>query len=151
MRAFPSYSYNRLKIRELYVLEKYLFNINCNGTRITFNEYFTTTPNMSVLVLCGLFYINWLTIPFGFALYLYLHNKYHYLKFSIEFLLLNCIGFIIYYIYPAAPPWYVNLYGFEQHLNVKGNAASLSILDDLIGVNIFRRIYSQNTNVFASM
>lgn len=162
MRAFPSYKFNRIRIRDLYNFEKMLFSVRVNDTAVlTVNEYFNLKEYAGKfrhqviwqmgLILCGLFYINWLTIPLGYAVYLYMLDKKRYAVFSAEFILLNFLGFAIYYIYPAAPPWYVCLYGFEMRKDVRGNAANLAMIDEMLGFRIFQSIYSQNSNTFASM
>lgn len=162
MRAFPSYKFNRIRIRDLYNFEKMLFSVRVNDTAVlTVNEYFNLKEYagkfrqqvfwQAALIVCGLFYINWLTIPLGYAVYLYMLDKKRYAVFSAEFIILNFVGFAIYYIYPAAPPWYVCLYGFEMRKDVRGNAANLAIIDDMLGIRIFQSIYSQNSNTFASM
>ncbi len=71
--------------------------------------------------------------------------------FAFTFLLVNLIGFVIYYLYPAAPPWYSQLYGFEFIANTPGNTAGLSRFDSFFDVGIFKSIYSKSSNVFAAM
>jgi len=71
--------------------------------------------------------------------------------FSLTFLLVNIIGFIGYYIYPAAPPWYVQHYGFIFHEHTPGNSGGLSRFDDICHISIFAALYSKSSNVFAAM
>ncbi len=61
------------------------------------------------------------------------------------------IGFVIYYLYPAAPPWYSQQYGFEFIANTRGNTAGLSRFDAFFNVGIFKSIYEKSSNVFAAM
>ena len=69
----------------------------------------------------------------------------------MAFLLVNLLGFMGYYIHPAAPPWYAINYGFEPVLDTPGNLAGLERFDALTGLNIFHSIYSKNSNVFAAV
>lgn len=151
MRIIPNYEVSNVHIREPYELEKLLFGININDVILTPNEFFRLHHNTLLDFLSGLFYINWVPIPIAFAFYLYVKNKELFLKFSLVFLLVNIFGFIIYYIYPAAPPWYVDLYGFDLHIGVQGNSAGLERFDQLIGVPVFENIYNKNANVLAAI
>jgi len=61
------------------------------------------------------------------------------------------IGFVIYYIYPAAPPWYVQLHGFTFLKHTPGNTAGLGRFDAYFHAGIFKSIYAKSSNVFAAM
>jgi len=73
------------------------------------------------------------------------------LDFSLAFLLTNILGFALYYLYPAAPPWYVALYGFEENFSIPGNEAGLANFDRILGVSVFHGMYAKNANVFAAI
>ena len=64
---------------------------------------------------------------------------------------MNLLGFVIYYAYPAAPPWYVQQVGFGFHPLTPGNTAGLGRWDDLFHVRVFSGLYSKSSNVFAAM
>ncbi|OFX81439.1 MAG: hypothetical protein A2X12_00755 [Bacteroidetes bacterium GWE2_29_8] len=151
MRIVPNYEVSTVHIREPYEIEKYLFGITINNNIFTPNEYFNNNHSHLLDILSGIFYINWVPIPLAFGIYLFFKDKLLFTKFALVFFITNIIGFIIYYIYPAAPPWYVDLYGFDLHLGVKGNTAGLARFDDLIGIPIFANIYNKNANVLAAM
>ena len=61
------------------------------------------------------------------------------------------MGFALYYVYPAAPPWYVEMYGFDLHYGVQGSSAGLSRFDDLVNFPVFANIFNKNANVLAAM
>lgn len=151
MRIIPNYEVSTVHIKEPYLFEKYLFGINFNGELLTPNEYFARISNKFMDFISGFFYINWMPVPIGFGIYLFIKDKYLFLKFSIAFLLVNLVGFSIYYIYPAAPPWYVELYGFDLHFGIPGNRAGLARFDELVGIPVFANIYNKNANVLAAM
>lgn len=91
-------------------------------------------------------------VPLGFAIYLYLKGKREmYLRFSLAFLFVNLVGFVGYYIHPAAPPWYVLEHGFTPVLNTPGSVAGLGRFDTLVGAPVFHSIYCNNSNVFAAV
>ncbi len=151
MRIIPNYEVTTAHIKEPYELEKLLFGFDYFGKIITPNEFFLQNNNRFLDFLSGFFYINWMPVPIGFGVYLYFTNKELFIKYSLAFLFVNIVGFIIYYIYPAAPPWYVQDYGFDLHIGVKGSRAGLERFDNLIGIPIFEGIYNKNANVLAAM
>lgn len=151
MRIIPNYEVSTVHIQEPYEFEKILFGINVNGNLLTPNEYFYIFNNKILDFLSGFFYINWMPIPIGFGIYLYLKEKPLFLEYSLVFLLVNLLGFAIYYLYPAAPPWYVEIYGFDLQIGIPGNRAGLVRFDELVGVPIFESIYNKNANVLAAI
>jgi membrane-associated phospholipid phosphatase len=90
-------------------------------------------------------------VPLAFAGYLFFKDRTAFLQFSISFLLVNLVGFALYYIYPAAPPWYVQQHGFDFIAATPGNTAGLGKFDQFFGTHIFQGLYSKSSNVFAAM
>lgn len=151
MKAFPNYQYNNVHIESLYNFEKALFGFHHQGILITPNEYFALHHATFLDLLSGLFYLCWVPVPLAFAAVLFFKNRNYFFRFSLTFFLVNIIGFIGYYLYPAAPPWYVVKNGFEFISSTAGNAAGLSRFDALTGISIFKGIYAKSSNVFAAM
>lgn len=151
MKAFPNYRYSPVHMESLYNLEKYLFGIHWNGKVITPNEFLNryTAPWLNVLT--GIFYLCWVAVPLLFAGVLFFKNKKYFFYFSLTFFLVNIIGFIGYYAYPAAAPWYVARHGFVFNAATPGNTAGLARFDSFFGVQVFESIYSKSSNVFAAM
>ena len=116
------------------------------------SQYFALHHNTFLDFMAGVFYLCWVPVPLLFGIYLYIiGEKKTYLNFSIAFLVVNLLGFIGYYLYPAAPPWYALNYGFEPILHTPGNVAGLGRWDNLTGLNIFQTLYGKNANVFAAV
>lgn len=151
MRALLNYEVNPIHIREPYEIEKMLFGIENNGQIITPNEYWKLHYTPLLDFVTGFFYLQWMPAPLSLAVYLFFKDRLNLLHFSFAFLVTNLIGITIYYLYPAAPPWYVDLYGFEPDFSVPGNAARLLAFDDIVGIPIFGSIYNQNANVFGAI
>jgi inositol phosphorylceramide synthase catalytic subunit len=151
MKAFPNYLLNHVDIEPIYRFEKYIFGITINHMQLTINEFWGLYHNTFLDITAGIFYISWIPVPLAFALYLYIKNKKQFLHFSLTFFLANIIGFCIYYIHPAAPPWYVSEYGFKFYAHVPSNTAGLVRFDQLIHFQIFSTIYSRNSNIFAAI
>jgi hypothetical protein len=151
MKAFPNYRFNSVSTSSLYFAEKKLFGINTGAGMLTPNEYWLLHKNSFLSILTGIFYLCWVPVPLVFAAWLFFKNKAQFFYFSFTFLLANLIGFAIYYIYPAAPPWYIQQYGFVVHFNTPGNSAGLAKFDELLHVTIFKSLYGHSSNVFAAM
>ena len=151
MKAIPNYWVNDIHIKDLYTTEKSLFGIMDNGTVLTPNEYADKHTSTLLDVATGFFYINWMPVPLLFALYLFGKDKMIFLQFALSFLFVNLVGFIVYYLFPAAPPWYVKEYGFEIHYQTPGNTAGLARFDTYFGVHLFSALYAKSSNVFAAM
>ena len=72
-------------------------------------------------------------------------------KIVVVMLIGVIIGFVFYYLYPAAPPWYKLYYGTELDLNILGSAAGLIEFDRLVSFPLFENMYTRNSNVFAAI
>ena len=151
MKAFPNYNYNQVHIADLYGFEQSIFGINYQGKIITPNEFWLANTHAFLDVLTGFFYLMWIPVPLAFAGYLVFKNKIYFLHFSLTFVLVNLLGFVVYYVYPAAPPWYVQQHGFEFIAGTPGNTAGLARFDQFFDSSIFQSIYAKGSNVFAAM
>ena len=152
LRVLPNYMVNPIHVVEPYEIEKNWFGISGpNHEIITYNEYFETHTNAFLDVLTGLFYLGWVPVPLAFGVWLFRNNKPLFIRFSYAFLFTNLLGFVIYYLYPAAPPWYIELHGFEVKHGTPGNAAGLLNFDAFFGIELFAGMYKKNANVFAAI
>lgn len=152
MRLLPNYEVNPIDTRGIYEAEKSLFGIGTAAGTLIPGEWFNLHNCAFADFMAGFFYLCWVPVPLGFAVYLYLKGKREmYLRFSLAFLFVNLVGFVGYYIHPAAPPWYVIEHGFTPVLNTPGSVAGLGRFDSLVGAPVFHSIYCNNSNVFAAV
>lgn len=152
MRLLPNYEVNPIDTRGIYEAEKSLFGIGTTAGTLIPGEWFNLHNCAFADFMAGFFYLCWVPVPLGFAIYLYLKGKREmYLRFSLAFLFVNLVGFVGYYIHPAAPPWYVIEHGFTPVLNTPGSVAGLGRFDSLVGAPVFHSIYCNNSNVFAAV
>ncbi|CAF3310358.1 unnamed protein product [Rotaria socialis] len=152
LHLIPNYTVSQVHIRDVYSIEKKLFGVFHNGHLMTLNEYFKLHHVPLLDIFSGLCYLSWIPIPIAYSLYLYRYrNKRDYIDFALTFLLTNILGFVIYYIVPAAPPWYIELYGFDMNMKVPGSPAGFIQFDKLTGIKVFSSMYSKNANVFAAI
>ena len=152
MNLLPNYMVNPIDTDGIYGLEKNLFGIRSGGSVLTPNEYFALHTHPVFDFLSGFFYLCWVPVPLLFGFYLYFSGKTRlYLHFALVFLFVNLLGFACYYIHPAAPPWYVALYGFDAVPGTPGNVAGLGAFDEMTGLGVFDMLYARNANVFAAL
>ncbi len=150
-KVFPNYEYNPVHIEGPFNLEKSLFGISTENGVLTPSGYFQVNSNSFLDVITGLFYLCWMPVPLLLATYLTFTNRVILFQFSIAFLVVNLFGWVIYYLYPTAAPWYVDLYGFEENFNIPGDVAGLDRFDKFFGVTIFADLYTKASNVFAAL
>jgi len=151
MKAFPNYDYNTVHIADLYSFEKHMFGINLNGKIVTPNEYFAIKGTTFLNIVTGLFYLCWIPVPLSFATYLFFRNRRQFLYFALTFLLVNLLGFMVYYLYPAAPPWYIQQHGFTFQPLKLASTGGLAKFDAYFHIELFKSIYAKGSNVFAAM
>ncbi len=153
MNIVPNYQVNPVDIEGLYSSEKSLFGIAVGeSTLLTPNEFFALHHAPWVDALAGFFYLCWVPVPILFGLWLYFNKQdMVYLHFAVVFLFVNLLGFAVYYIHPAAPPWYVAKYGMEFIAGTPGDVAGLGRFDAMTGLGIFDTLYARNSNVFAAV
>lgn len=152
MRIVPNYEVNPIDIKGLYETEKDWFGILTAEGTLTPNEFFHIHHCAFMDFMAGIFYLCWVPVPILFGLGLYFtRQRKVYPHFALVFLFVNILGFIGYYIHPAAPPWYVMNYGFEPILNTPGDVAGLGRFDEMTGLTIFHGLYGRNANVFAAV
>ena len=151
LRVYPNYMVNPVNIESLYNLEKSIFGFQTPEGFLTPNEYAKANSNQFLDVLAPSFYLCWVPLPMLFVIYLFFTDRSTMARFTSAFLLINIVGLIIYYIYPAAPPWYVEEHGFKFIEGTPGSAARLLRFDDYFNVSIFKDMYEKNGNVFAAI
>jgi hypothetical protein len=152
LKVLHKYNVFEIRIQELYDLEKSFFGFTYNGKVITANEYFLEHMNVFSDLFAGASYFTWVPFPVLFVFY-FIYKKRPEIGFQywIAFLIANLLGFIGYITYPAAPPWYFLEYGNQLIVDLKGNAAGLERFDDLLGISLYKGMYSEGTNTFGAV
>ncbi len=152
MRVVPNYEVNPIDTQPLYEAEKMLFGIQGEAGSMIPGEFFNQHNWKAADFMSGVFYLCWVPVPIAFGLWLYVRGQRDfYLRFAMAFLFVNLLGFCIYYIHPAAPPWYVIEHGFEADVNTPASIAGLARFEELLGVDVFTNIYGRNANIFAAV
>lgn len=151
IRIMPGYEINPVHIKDLYEAELSIFGLEMAGKIVTPNHFLQQYNNTFLHLLTGFTYLFWIPIPCILCILLFFKSKKNLLPFTVCFLLANLIGIILYYLYPAAPPWYVDAFCFEFNPQTQGSAARLNQFDLITGIPVFKGIYAQSFNVFGAV
>ena len=102
MRYFPNYKFGSIDIRGIYEAERHWFGIG----GLTPNEWWLQHTQPVLDLLSGCFYLMWVPLPIAFGIWLFATGRRELcFRYASAFLFVNILGFIGYYIHPAAPPW----------------------------------------------
>jgi membrane-associated phospholipid phosphatase len=146
----------RVRVEEPYRrdLDWFGMTIRQNGARhlITPNEFFLLHHWTILDLLCGFAYLVYIGEYLLTAFYLLLRDQLGVLRvFGWCFLCINILGFITYFVYPAAPPWYVAQYGFgPAKMDIHPNPAAAQRFDLLFGTHFFEGIYGRGVDVYGA-
>lgn len=139
----------RIHVAGPYLLERAWFGI---GGR-TLNEVFEVHHWAIADVAAGLAYLFYVAEFLGLAMLVFFTgNVARALTFARCFFAVSMMGFITYFIYPAAPPWYVAARGLgPAQMNIEPSPGAAHRFDALLGTHIFTNVYSQSVEVFGAI
>ena len=139
----------RVHVAEPYLLERSWFGI---GGR-TPNEIFLAHHWDALDLACGFAYLVYVAAYMLPAVLLFLRGRPERARtFAWCFLLVNVMGFATYFVYPAAPPWYVSQYGLgPARMDVRPAAAAAQRFDALLGTHFFDSMYGRGVDVFGAI
>ncbi len=67
------------------------------------------------------------------------------------FFLVNLLGFITYFVFPVAPPWYVAQYGLgPARMDVHPDPGAAHRFDVLLGTHLFDQMYGRGVDVYGA-
>jgi hypothetical protein len=141
-----------IHVVEPYNWEKALFGISSGGKVLTPNEFFDLHRFTIADFFCGLAYLIFVGWYLGAGFLLYFFRRYKVLTaLGWTFFLVNVMGFATYYIYPAAPPWYVTMYGFgPAKMFISATPSAASRFDALLGTHFFDAMYGNSVDVYGA-
>jgi membrane-associated phospholipid phosphatase len=152
-------------IAEPYILEKGLFGVSSPNGTLTLNEWFGLHLHPVLDFIAGGVYLTFIGIFILLAAYF---TRRIYFDPDSEstpsrrlwlarapawsFLVVNVLGFATWFLYPAAPPWYVDAYGLDTILlDVPMNPARTLRFDALFGTRFFTGMYGAGSNPFGAI
>ncbi|HET9597214.1 MAG TPA: phosphatase PAP2 family protein [Anaeromyxobacteraceae bacterium] len=138
-----------VRVAEPYLAERAWFGV---GGR-TLNEVFLDHHWPIADLLCGLAYLTYVGEYLVLAFFAFFRNR---LDVAVllgrSFFLVNVMGFVTYFVYPAAPPWYVTQYGLgPARMDVKPEAAAAHRFDQLLGTHFFDSMYGRGVDVYGAI
>lgn len=154
------YAYPYVVTGRVHVAGPYLRDLRWFGLRMPENPNDIVTPNEFLLsrrnrwldLLCGFAYLVFVAEYLTTAFYLFFLERWRTLKtFGLCFLSVNLLGYITYFLYPAAPPWYVSKYGFAPApVDLLPEPAGAHRFDQLLGTHFFDEMYRRNLYVYGA-
>jgi membrane-associated phospholipid phosphatase len=139
----------RVHVAEPYLLERAWFGI---GGR-TPNEFLQEHHGIVLDLACGFAYLVFVAEYLLLAFFLFFRGRADAaVTLGRSFLVVNVMGFITYFVYPAAPPWYVARYGLgPARMDAQPDAAAAQRFDALLGTHFFDSIYGRGVDVFGAL
>jgi hypothetical protein len=153
----PLVRFLHVHVEEPYFFDLRFFGIPTSEGVLTPNEFFTRHHWPLVDFFTGISYIIFVYWAVCFAAYLALFRRDEagrklLARFGWTFLLMNLAGFVTYYVYPAAPPWYVADYGLgPADFSARSSAAGAARWDELTGIPYFAGFYGRSADVFGAI
>ncbi len=152
-------------IAEPYLLEKRLFGVSSPNGTLTLNEWFGLHLHPVLDFMAGGAYLTFIGVFVLVAAYftrrIYfdtdsestpIQRQWSARAPAWSFLVVNVLGFATWFLYPAAPPWYVDLYGLDTILlDVPMNPARTLRFDALFGTSFFTGMYGAGSNPFGAI
>ena len=135
----------RVHVAGPYLLERSWFG----AAGRTPNEWFLDHHWPALDLACGFAYLVYVGEYLAVAFFLFFRRRSDLLRrFALAFLVVNLLGFITYFVYPVAPPWYVTAHGFgPARIDIHPTAAAAGRFDQLLGTHFFDEIYARGVDV----
>ncbi len=83
--------------------------------------------------------------------YLYFVDRPRMRRYLWAFAIANFISFVVWMVFPAAPPWYIRANGCDVSMAALPSAAGLLRVDQLFGIQYYEQLYSRAASVFGAM
>jgi membrane-associated phospholipid phosphatase len=143
-----------IHLHEPYDFDLRVFGIHTAAGTLTPNEWFQIHTSPILDFICGFSYTPFLFIGESvvLAIWLLFHGQERRaIRFAWVFVVSNFVGFSLYYLYPAAPPWYVAQHGFTIDMRVHASPAGAIRFDQLLGLPIMASFYGKSADVFGAI
>jgi len=152
-------------VAEPYLFEKRWLGVPSPSGTLTLNEWFGMHLHPVLDFIAGGAYLTFIGVFILLAAYftrrIHLdndpestpsHRRWSARAVVWSFLVVNVMGFTTWFLYPAAPPWYVDTYGLQTILlDVPMNPARTVRFDALFGTSFFTGMYGAGANPFGAI
>ncbi|EDO16840.1 hypothetical protein Kpol_1056p41 [Vanderwaltozyma polyspora DSM 70294] len=143
---FPAEKRPKITVKVLPAVETILYGDDLS-------DILATTTNTFCDILAWLPYgIFHFGAPFVVAAILFLFGPPTILRgYAFAFGYLNLFGVIMQNVFPAAPPWYKNLYNLQAaHYGMHGSPGGLARIDKLFGINLYSSGFENSSVIFGA-
>ncbi|GJL77800.1 MAG: aureobasidin A resistance protein [Nitrospinaceae bacterium] len=154
-----------VRVTEPYQFDKTFFGIETSEGRLLPSEWLQKHTHPALDIITSLAYLTFIPVCLTMALYFRfflgsrknssldketIKTKTHALMWGMFWLNILCCS--TYFWYPAAPPWYVEQYGFGPvQLDAAPSAAGALRFDAYFGISLFADFYAKCPNVFGAI
>jgi membrane-associated phospholipid phosphatase len=142
-----------IHVGDLYELEARLFSVSTPSGPRALSEVIAQGSVPWLDALCGVTYFLFLIEVIAASAYLFFRrSRRKALELTLGFFIANLAGWVIWFVYPAAPPWYVDQYGMGPALvDVASSPAGLARVDAWLHLPLATTFYSKSANVFGAV
>jgi membrane-associated phospholipid phosphatase len=141
-----------IHVGDLFGYEARLFSVSTADGPRAISEVISRHTSPWLDAACGATYFFFLAEVLAVATVLFIRARPKALELSLGFLVVNLVGWSIWFVYPAAPPWYVDQFGTGPALlDVVSSPAGLARVDAWLGLPLATTFYSKSANVFGAM
>lgn len=168
MRFYSDYIRGAIHVSEPYHFDRHFFGIQTPMGILTPNEWCQQHLHPFLDFITGFAYLTFIGVFVLVSAYIYfwvgglkgkgtVRHSAAYIRnrravFGWSFFWVNMIGYSTYYWYPAAPPWYVSLYGLGPvRMDALPNPAGCIRFDQLLGTHFFTEMYGRSADVFGAI
>jgi len=153
LRLAISWRSSHIHVGDLSAAETTLFGLQQGDHAVSFAELISTHTHSILDAITGAGYICYLIEVVLVAVYLYLRKDTDRAqRLALVFAVTSVLGWVGWLVWPAAPPWYVDLYGTGPVvLDAAPSAAGGLRFDALVHAPIFQGFYGRSWNIFGAM
>ena len=139
----------RIHVAGPYALDRAWFGIGAH----TVNEVFEIHHWAIADLAAGFAYLIYVAEYLALTILVFLAGRVTRARtFARCFLAVNVLGFVTYFAYPAAPPWYVAAHGTgPAQVPCAPSPGAAARFDALLGTHLFADMYSQSVAVFGAI
>ena len=139
-------------VGDLWAAERALFGVDTPAGRVALVDLVAARPHVALDLLCGATYLLYVAAVFCTTAYLFARRSPRAARLAWAFFATNALGWTIWLLFPAAPPWYVDRYGLGPVvLDAASDPAGASRFDALVGLPLFASYYAKSANIFGAM
>ncbi len=160
-RFYSDYIRGTVHVEFPYRFDQTYFGVSTSDGILTLNEWWQHHLHPTLDLITGFAYLVFalqyifVSAYFGFWLPWREKNRRDLAKarqMPWAFFWLNILGYSTYYWFPAAPPWYVELYGLgPARLDTPANPAGCLRFDQILGTSFFSEMYGRSADVFGAI